>query len=72
MELFENRRCPCVFVTVYDNTSKCVLKILQLAHVETGQTSGLIKLIKVISRQDSSPICQILSNPPEIMHLNEA
>ena len=38
MELFENRRCLCVFDTVCDNPSKCVLNTLQFAHVETGQT----------------------------------
>ena len=27
IESFENRRCPCVFVTVCDNPSKCVLKL---------------------------------------------
>ena len=38
MEPFENRRYPCVFFTVFDNPSKCVLKTLQFAHVETRQT----------------------------------
>ena len=36
--LFENRRCPCLSVTVCDNPSKCVLNTLQLATVEYGQT----------------------------------
>ena len=38
MESLENRRCLCVFVTVCDNPSKCVLKTLQFAYVETGRT----------------------------------
>ena len=78
MELFENRRCLCVFVTVCDNPSKCVLNTLQFAYVETGQTpEERVAVIKVtthqsISCQDNSLISQILSNPPEITNLNEA
>ena len=33
IELFENRRCPCAYVTVCDNHSKCVLNTLHFAHV---------------------------------------
>ena len=33
MESFENRKCPCVFVTVCVNPSKCVLTSLQFVHV---------------------------------------
>ena len=72
MESFENRRCPCSFVTVGDNPSKC-------AHVETGQTpEERFAVIKVTThqgiscRQDSSLISQILSNLPEVSHLNKA
>ena len=78
MELLENRRCPCVFVTVCDNPRKCILNTLQLAHVETGQTAKeRVAVIKAtthqgISRQDSSLISQVLSNPPEVTNLNEA
>ena len=72
MELFENRRCLCVFVTVCDTPSKCVLNTLQ---VENGQTPeewvAKVTTHQGISLQDSSIICQILSNPPEITHLNE-
>ena len=35
-ESFGNRRCLCVFVTVCDNPSKCVLNTLQFVHAETG------------------------------------
>ena len=51
---------------------------MQFAYVETGQTPeervAVIKATtdKGISCQDSSLICQILSNLHEIMHLNEA
>ena len=38
MESFENWRCLCAFVKVWDNPSKCVLNTLQFAHVETGHT----------------------------------
>ena len=78
MQSFQNRRCPCVFVTVCDNPSKRVLNTLQFAHVETGQIpEQRVAVIKAtthqgISRQDSSLISQILSNRPEVMHLNEA
>ena len=78
MKLFENRICLCVFVTVCDNPSKCVLNTLQFAHLETGQTpEERVAVIQVtthqgISHQDSSLISQVLSNPPEIMNLNEA
>ena len=41
MESFENRRCLCLFVTVCDNSSKCVLNTLQFAHVMTGQKREL-------------------------------
>ena len=37
MEKFKNRRCPCVFVTVCDNPSKCVLNTLKFAHVELNR-----------------------------------
>ena len=76
-ESFENRGCPCIFVTVSDNPSKPVLNTLQFVHVETGQIpEERVAVIKVItnqgiSRQDSRFICQILSNLPEITHLNE-
>ena len=78
METFGNRRFSCVFVTVCDNPSKCVLNTLQFVHVETGQTpEERVAVINVtthqgISRQDSSLISQVLSNPPEITNLNEA
>ena len=73
MVSLENRRCPYVFVTVCDNPSKCLLNTLQFMHVETPKER--IAVIKAtthhsIGRQDSSLICQILSNLPEIMHLN--
>ena len=77
MESFENGRCLCVFVTVCDNPGKCILLTLQFAHVETGKTpEEKVAVIKVtthqgINRQDSSLICQILIDLPEIMHLNE-
>ena len=78
METFENRRCPCVFVEVCDNPSKCVLNTLKFVHVETGQTpEKRVAVIKAISHQgisgqDSSLISQVLSNLPEITNLNEA
>ena len=78
MKSFENRRCPCVFVTVCDNPSKCVLNTLEFAHVETGQTpKERISLMKVtayqsISCKNGSIISQVLSNSLEIMNLNEA
>ena len=78
MELFENRRCLCVFVTLCDNPSKCVLNKLQFAHVETRQTpEERVAVIKAstpqhISSQESSLNSQVLSNLPEIMNLNEA
>ena len=34
MELFTNRRCPCAYVTVCDNHSKCVLNTLYFAKRE--------------------------------------
>ena len=75
MESFENRRCQCVFVTVCDNPSKCDLNTLQFAPVGTIQTpEERVVEIKVatyqgISQQDSSVICQILSNLPEITNI---
>ena len=36
MESFQNGRCLCVFVSVCDNSSKCVLNTLQFLHVKTG------------------------------------
>ena len=78
IESFKNRRCPCIFVTVCNNPSECVLNTLQFAHVETGQTpEERVVVIKAtthqgISCQDSSLISQILFNPPEITHLKEA
>ena len=77
MDSFENRRCPCVFVTVCDNPSKCVLNTLLFAHFETGQTlEERVAVIKAtghqgIGCQDSSLISQVLSNPPEITNMNE-
>ena len=64
---------------VCDNPIKCVLNtlVLQLAHVETGQTpEERVAVIKAtihqgISRQDSSLIWQILFNRPKITHLKE-
>ena len=38
MESFENRRYPCVIVTVCDNPRKHVLNTLRFVHVETRQT----------------------------------
>ena len=67
-----------VYVTVCANPSKCVLDTLQFAHVETGQTpKERVAVMKETthqssSHQDSSFICQILSNSPKITHLNEA
>ena len=78
MESFENRGCLCVFITVCDDPNKCVLNILQFSYVETGQTPeervAVIKstTLQGICRQDSSLSCQILSNPPELTHSNEA
>ena len=66
MELFENRGCLCVFVTVCDNPRKCVLNKLQFAHIETGCSN------QGVSHQDSSLISQVLSNPPDITNLNDA
>ena len=76
MGSFENRRC--VFVTVCDNPSKCVLKTLQFAYVETGHTpEEIVAVIKGtthqgINHQDRNFISQVLFYQPEIMHLNEA
>ena len=70
MESFENSRYPCVFVTVCDNPSTCILNTLQFVHVETGQT---LKRESCSNQALSvSLISLVLSNPPEIMHLNEA
>ena len=38
MQSFKNRRCLCLFITVCDNPSKCVLTTLQFAHVQTRPT----------------------------------
>ena len=55
MESFENWRCPCVFATVCDNPSKCVLNTLEFAHVETGQTpEERVAVIKATAHQDIS------------------
>ena len=68
---------PCVFVTVCNSPSNCVLNTLQFAHVGTGQISEERVAVSKetthqgIGHQDSSLICQIPSNPPEITHLNE-
>ena len=78
MESFQNTRCPCVFVKVCDNPSKCVLNTLQFAHVETGHTpEEKVAAITTTTHQGiscrySSLISQVLSNPPEITYLNEA
>ena len=72
MESFENRRCPCVLVTVCENPSKCVLNTLHLVHAENGQTpEESVAVIKAtthqgISCQDRSLISQVLSNLPAI------
>ena len=51
MESFENRRCLYVFVTDYNNPSKCVFNTLQFAHAETGQTpEETVAVIKATSR----------------------
>ena len=56
MESFENR-CLCVFVTVCDNPSKCVLNTLQFVHAETGQTpKERVVVIKATTYQGIS--CQ--------------
>ena len=53
MELFENRRCLCVFVTVCDNPSKCTFNTLQFVQVETGQTpEEIVAVIMVTTHQD--------------------
>ena len=76
MESFE-KIYQCVFVTVCDNPSKCLLNTLQFVHVETGQIpEERVAVIKAsthqgISCQDISLISQLLSNPPEIRNLNE-
>ena len=38
MESFENRRLPCIFLTVCDILASVFLNTLQLVDVETGQT----------------------------------
>ena len=43
MKSFENRRCPCIFVTVSDNPSKCVLNTLQFAY--------MLRLDKLLKRE---------------------
>ena len=54
------------------------MNTLQFMHVETGQTSEKrIVVVQMtahqgICQQDSSLIHQVLSDPPEITHLNEA
>ena len=76
VESFENRRCQCIFVTVCDNPGKCVFNTLQFMHVQTSKTpEENVAVIKAtthqgISHQDSSLISQILSNQPELTHLN--
>ena len=55
MESFENRRCPCVFLTVCDNPSKCVLNTLQFTHVKTGQApEERVAVIKAATHQGIS------------------
>ena len=77
MGSFENRACPFVSITVYDNPSKCISGTLEFAHVKTRQTSEeRIAIVKVtthpgICRQDSNLICQILSTLSEIIYLNK-
>ena len=77
MESLENWRYLSVFLTVCDNPSKGILNTLQFAHVETGHTpEERVAVIRAtahqsMDHQDNSLICQILSNPPEITHLNE-
>ena len=59
--MFENRRCPCVFVTVCDNPSKCVLNTLHFPQIETAQFPeerfAVIKVTthQVITHQDKQP-----------------
>ena len=78
MEFFENRSRPRISIVIRSNPAKCVLNTLQFSHVETGQTSEKrVAVVKTtahqsIYHQDSSLICQVLSDPPEIMHLHEA
>ena len=78
MESFENRRCPCVFVTVCSNPSKCVLNTLYFVNVETEQIpEERVAVIKPTGHQgigchNGSLVSQVLSNPPEITNLNEA
>ena len=66
-----------IFVTVCDNPSKSVLNTLQFAHVDTGQTpEERVAVVKEtthqgISRQDSSLISQVLSNPPDKVRKGE-
>ena len=77
MELFENRRCSFASITVGDNPSKCVFDKLKFAHVKTGQTTEeRIAVItwstpQGISLWGSRHICEILSNPLDIIHSNE-
>ena len=78
MESFENSRGLCVFVTVCDNPSKCVLNTLQFTHVETGKIpEERVAVIKAtnhqgIYHQKNSLNCQKLPNLPQITHLDEA
>ena len=52
IELFENRICPCVFVTVCGNPRKCVLNTLQFAHVENGKIpEERVAVIKATTHQ---------------------
>ena len=53
------------------------MNALQFVHVQTGQTSekrcAVVQMShQGICHQEGSLIYQILSDPPEIMHLNEA
>ena len=55
MESFEHRRYPCVFVTVCDNSGKCVLNSLEFAHVETGHTpEDRVAVIKATAHSNSN------------------
>ena len=62
-----------MFSTVCDNLNKCILNTLQFVHGENGQNpEERVAVIKLTTHQgigckDSSLICQILSNPPEII-----
>ena len=53
MELFENRRCLYLSITVFDSPSKCVLDTVQFVHIKSRETcEERIEVVKTTTHQD--------------------